>query len=117
MGCRGIHKILSVRGRAFPGDMDGGGSAAHGRLFHSGGCNLVRSSQSQTQSLLRVGLYMVSVLLGIVVCSLPRTDGPLAIDSSDRGAASSVGQGGESMIRINQLRLSSAKPRVAQPHR
>ena len=41
----------------------------------------------------------------------------LTYGSSDRGVASSVGQGGESMMGIKQLRLSSAQPRVAQPHR
>ena len=41
----------------------------------------------------------------------------LTIGSSDHGAASSVSQGGRSMIWINQLRWTSVKPRVAQPHR
>jgi hypothetical protein len=41
----------------------------------------------------------------------------LTIGSSDRGVARSLGQGEESMIGINQLRWSSAHPRVAQPHR
>src|ERR1700735_984666 len=31
--------------------------------------------------------------------------------------ASSVSQGGKSMIGINQLRCASTQPRVAQPHR
>jgi hypothetical protein len=40
----------------------------------------------------------------------------LTIGSSDRGVASSVSQGGESMIGIKHLRLSP-RARVAQPHR
>jgi hypothetical protein len=41
----------------------------------------------------------------------------LTIGWSDRGVASSVGQGGESMMGIKQLRFGSTQPRVAQPHR
>jgi hypothetical protein len=41
----------------------------------------------------------------------------LTIGSSDHGVASSVDQGRESMIWINQLRWPATQPRVAQPHR
>jgi hypothetical protein len=66
-------------------------------------------------------------LIGLVMLDLNRRKIPLSwrvLQSfpnnrfeRSRGLASSVRQGGKSMIGINQLRLVSAQPRVAQPHR
>jgi hypothetical protein len=66
-----------------------------------------------------VGQYHLGVgdLHDRIYCAFHCARRRLTIGSSDRGVESSVGQGGKSMIGINQLRFASAQPRVAQPHR
>ena len=64
------------------------------------------------------GMYYVCKVIILIVVFLPLTDRPHASNNRFERSRGRVFDGPrrESMIQLNQLRWSSAQPRVAQPH-